>query len=175
LREGEKRDELFYRRLLERRSVELESATARDGESADLLRISAKKCDEAARSEDVSLKQLRLISRSVGLQLQAARLKRRTPLRNGGPKRKKLRHTDSPPPDMVLNDIMTVTEVAAHLRLCRLTIYRLISEGTLRPFKIGRAWRFDRSHVIDASKDKSKLPVGRLGRKRRKAARLRGR
>jgi hypothetical protein len=74
---GEKRDAAFYRRLLERRSLELESAAACDGDSADALRISARKCEEAARTEGLSLKELRLISRTVGLQLEAARLKER--------------------------------------------------------------------------------------------------
>lgn len=44
---------------------------------------------------------------------------------------------------------MTVDEVAEYLRLDRSTIYRLIAEGSLHSFRIGRVWRFFRKDVED--------------------------
>ncbi len=44
-------------------------------------------------------------------------------------------------------DVMTVIDVAAYLRVHRITVYRLIGKGTLHPFKVGRVWRFNRSDV----------------------------
>ena len=40
------------------------------------------------------------------------------------------------------NELMTVSEVAAMLRLNRYTIYRLASAGKLPSIKVGRALRF---------------------------------
>src|SRR6202030_1085370 len=39
--------------------------------------------------------------------------------------------------------ILTVSELAEHLSVHRITIYRLLKGGTLPGFKIGRVWRFD--------------------------------
>ncbi len=44
--------------------------------------------------------------------------------------------------------IMTAHEVAAYLRLHRVTVYRLVAEGRLHPFKVGRLLRFNRSDVL---------------------------
>ena len=51
---------------------------------------------------------------------------------------------------------MTVTDVATLLHLHRITIYRLIAIGKLRPFKIGRVWRFDRNDVVALSETKQR-------------------
>jgi excisionase family DNA binding protein len=62
-----------------------------------------------------------------------------------------MRQTDSPPLPagdrlQTQNDdaVMTVSEVAEYLHVHRITIYRLIEKGRLRPFRIGRVWRFER-------------------------------
>jgi|HubBroStandDraft_5_1064220.scaffolds.fasta_scaffold102085_2 excisionase family DNA binding protein len=44
-------------------------------------------------------------------------------------------------------DTMTPEEVAAYLRVHRITVYRLIDNGTLHAFKVGRSWRFNRSEI----------------------------
>ena len=44
-------------------------------------------------------------------------------------------------------DIMTVREVAEYLKLTEKTAYRLAAEGKLPGFKVGGAWRFQRSEI----------------------------
>ena len=41
----------------------------------------------------------------------------------------------------------TVTEIADDLHVHRITIYRLLKDGKLPGFKIGRVWRFDSDQV----------------------------
>ncbi|EIT7137688.1 helix-turn-helix domain-containing protein [Vibrio parahaemolyticus] len=42
-----------------------------------------------------------------------------------------------------MNDqILTLKEVAAYLKLAEKTAYRLVSEGKLPGFKVGGSWRF---------------------------------
>jgi excisionase family DNA binding protein len=45
--------------------------------------------------------------------------------------------------------IMTVSELAQHLSVHRITIYRLLKGGTLPGFKIGRVWRFDLDDIAN--------------------------
>ena len=45
------------------------------------------------------------------------------------------------------NKILTVSELAEHLNVHRITIYRLLKSGTLPGFKIGRVWRFDLDEI----------------------------
>lgn len=42
------------------------------------------------------------------------------------------------------DDILTIQEVAAYLKLNEKTAYRLASEGKLPGFKVGGSWRFKR-------------------------------
>jgi len=48
--------------------------------------------------------------------------------------------------DMNLNqtEIMTVNEVAAYLKISEVTTYKLVQEGKIPAFKIGRHWRVKR-------------------------------
>jgi excisionase family DNA binding protein len=47
-----------------------------------------------------------------------------------------------------MNDqILTLKEVAAYLRLAEKTAYRLASEGKLPGFKVGGSWRFKREDL----------------------------
>ena len=71
---GKKRDVPFYRRLLERKSVQLRSCATRVPESAVALRKSAKACEKASGSLGLSLEHLRAISRAAGQQLRLAKL-----------------------------------------------------------------------------------------------------
>ena len=45
------------------------------------------------------------------------------------------------------NKILTVSELAEHLNVHRITIYRLLKSGSLPGFKIGRVWRFDLDEI----------------------------
>jgi len=45
------------------------------------------------------------------------------------------------------DDILTVKEVAAYLKLTEKTAYRLAAEGKLPGFKIGGSWRFKISDI----------------------------
>ena len=48
-----------------------------------------------------------------------------------------------------INHYMTVREVAQHLRLAEITIYRLVEKGGLPGYKAGRQWRFIKHEVDD--------------------------
>ena len=45
------------------------------------------------------------------------------------------------------DQILTLKEVAAYLKLAEKTAYRLASEGKLPGFKVGGAWRFKRDDL----------------------------
>lgn len=45
------------------------------------------------------------------------------------------------------NQILTLKEVAAYLKLAEKTAYRLTSEGKLPGFKVGGSWRFKREDL----------------------------
>jgi excisionase family DNA binding protein len=44
-------------------------------------------------------------------------------------------------------DILTITELSAHLRVHPTTIYRLLREGRIPGFRVGSAWRFSRAAI----------------------------
>ena len=55
------------------------------------------------------------------------------------------------------DQILTLKEVAAYLKLTEKTAYRLASEGKLSGFKVGGSWRFKSSDLeawIENQKDK---------------------
>jgi DNA binding domain, excisionase family len=45
------------------------------------------------------------------------------------------------------HEVMTVSEVAAYLRIKEKTAYRLVAEGKLPGFKVGGSWRFMRDEI----------------------------
>ncbi|MCP5347364.1 MAG: helix-turn-helix domain-containing protein [Gammaproteobacteria bacterium] len=45
------------------------------------------------------------------------------------------------------DEIMTLKEVAAYLKLAEKTAYRLAAEGKLPGFKVGGSWRFKREDI----------------------------
>ena len=53
---------------------------------------------------------------------------------------------------MPMNEVLTVAEVAAFLRVNRSTIYKLIRRGELPAFKVGSDWRFNRSQIEELFK-----------------------
>jgi len=44
-------------------------------------------------------------------------------------------------------EIMTVNEVAEYLKISTVTTYRLIQEGKISAFKVGRSWRVKRTDL----------------------------
>ena len=55
------------------------------------------------------------------------------------------------------DEILTLKEVAAYLKLAENTAYRLAAEGKLPGFKVGGSWRFKREDIqrwIEESKRK---------------------
>ncbi|WP_163133173.1 helix-turn-helix domain-containing protein [Agarivorans sp. Alg241-V36] len=55
----------------------------------------------------------------------------------------------------MVDQILTLKEVAAYLKLAEKTAYRLASEGKLPGFKVGGSWRFKREDLeawIDSNK-----------------------
>ena len=45
------------------------------------------------------------------------------------------------------DEIMTVKELAAFLKIAEKTAYRFASEGKVPGFKVGSAWRFRKSEI----------------------------
>ena len=46
------------------------------------------------------------------------------------------------------DEILTLREVAAYLKLAEKTAYKLAAEGKLPGFKVGGSWRFKREDVL---------------------------
>ncbi len=44
-------------------------------------------------------------------------------------------------------EIMTVNDVADYLKISVITTYRLVQEGKIPAFKVGRSWRIKRSDL----------------------------
>ena len=49
---------------------------------------------------------------------------------------------------MGLDNLMTVKEVAALLRVSPQTLYKMLEQGSIPAVRIGNQWRFDRERVI---------------------------
>lgn len=47
------------------------------------------------------------------------------------------------------DEIMTVNEVAQYLKISLITTYRLVQDGRIPAFKVGRNWRVKRSDLAD--------------------------
>lgn len=57
----------------------------------------------------------------------------------------------------MVDQILTLKDVAAYLKLAEKTAYRLASEGKLPGFKVGGSWRFKREDLeawIEENKSK---------------------
>ena len=60
------------------------------------------------------------------------------------------------------DQILTLREVAAYLKLAEKTAYRLASEEKLPGFKVGGSWRFKREDLdawIEKQKDNGLFPI----------------
>jgi excisionase family DNA binding protein len=49
-------------------------------------------------------------------------------------------------------NIVTAKEVGQYLKLTESTIYKLVSEGNLPGFRIGKSWRFDMDEILQLIK-----------------------
>lgn len=47
------------------------------------------------------------------------------------------------------NEIMTVSQVAEYLKISEVTTYKLVQEGKVTAFKIGRHWRVKKSDLSE--------------------------
>lgn len=45
------------------------------------------------------------------------------------------------------NEIMTISQVAKFLQISEVTTYRLVQEGKIPAFKVGRSWRVKREDL----------------------------
>jgi excisionase family DNA binding protein len=57
-------------------------------------------------------------------------------------------------------EIMTVTQVAEYLQISEITTYKLVNEGKIKAFKIGRHWRVkkeDLSEFIEKLKRRERI------------------
>ena len=45
--------------------------------------------------------------------------------------------------------IMTVEEVAAYLKLSKITVYKLVKKGQLPGFQVGNSWRFRKDKIME--------------------------
>lgn len=62
--------------------------------------------------------------------------------------------------DQKNDEIMTVNEVAEYLKISEVTTYKLVQEGKIPAFKIGRHWRVEKrdlSEFIDKLKRGERL------------------
>jgi excisionase family DNA binding protein len=46
-------------------------------------------------------------------------------------------------------EIMTITQVAEYLQISEITTYKLVNEGQIPGFKIGRHWRVKKADLAD--------------------------
>jgi excisionase family DNA binding protein len=47
------------------------------------------------------------------------------------------------------SQIMTVEDVAAYLKLSKITIYKLVKKGQLPGFRVGNSWRFRKDKILE--------------------------
>ena len=52
------------------------------------------------------------------------------------------------------SDLLTINEVSVYLRIPKSTLYKLVQEGKIPGFKVGRHWRFRRAVVQEWIKEK---------------------
>lgn len=60
------------------------------------------------------------------------------------------------------NDLLTVKEVAAYLRVSRVTVWRWCQQGIIPASRVGRSWRIPRSDLLNLLKTSPSLQVDPL-------------
>jgi excisionase family DNA binding protein len=73
------------------------------------------------------------------------------------------------------NDILTISELSRHLRVHPTTIYRLLRQGRIPGFRVGSAWRFNRTAIEKWEHGLVEIPAPapERGRRTRRAAKVR--
>jgi len=51
--------------------------------------------------------------------------------------------------DNIIDEIMTISEVAQYLKISEVTTYKFVQERKILGFKVGRHWRVKRSDLSD--------------------------
>jgi len=59
----------------------------------------------------------------------------------------------------VESDLLTANEVSEYLRIPQSTVYKLVQEGKIPGFKVGRHWRFRKTVVQDWIKAKENASI----------------
>lgn len=54
------------------------------------------------------------------------------------------------------DEILTIKELAAYLKMVEKTIYRFVSEGKIPGFKVGSNWRFSKPEIENWIKSQNK-------------------
>lgn len=62
-------------------------------------------------------------------------------------------------------EFLTIDEAAQYLKVCRKTLYRLLRNGSLRGYRVGRQWRLRRDDLAEWLREQ-----GAQGRERSTAA-----
>ena len=57
---------------------------------------------------------------------------------------------------MTDDEIITIKDVAAYLKLNEKTAYRLVLDGKIPGFKVGGSWRFRREEIIEWTRGKQR-------------------
>lgn len=52
-------------------------------------------------------------------------------------------------PELLEDDMLTVKEVAAYLKVSENTVYNYLNRGELNGVKVGRSWRITRASIRD--------------------------
>jgi len=72
-------------------------------------------------------------------------------------------------PEMT-DEVMTIPEVAEYLKVTRQTVHRLMKDGKIKAFKIGRSTRIMRSEIERFIQGQIRESNGQLGDSTRKSA-----
>lgn len=55
----------------------------------------------------------------------------------------------------IVDEVMTIKEVSAYLRLGRSTVYKLVNEGKVPGRKVGGTWRFSKRRLDEWLQERS--------------------
>lgn len=56
----------------------------------------------------------------------------------------------------MIDEIMTINDIAGYLKITEKTAYRLVAESKIPGFKVGGSWRFNKSQIQAWAKAKDK-------------------
>ncbi|WP_044640570.1 helix-turn-helix domain-containing protein [Risungbinella massiliensis] len=47
------------------------------------------------------------------------------------------------------HEVLTIAQVAKYLQISEMTTYKLVQQGTIKGFKIGRSWRVKKEDILE--------------------------